>query len=284
MSVACGIVGTLVVVNRLSFLAGGVAHAAYGGLGLAAFLGWAPMAGTVPFALGSSLLMGYVARRNKERADTLIGVMWAAGMAVGIVLLDLKSGYYVDLMSYLFGSITTVSRLNLFLMLLLDGVIVTVVILFYKEISGMSYDEEFAQISGVPVRLLFYVQLTIIAGTVIMLIQAVGLILVMALFTIPASIAELYTKDLRRMMVIASILGALFATGGLLLSWYFDVTAGAMIVLVACAAYGISLVLNGRKKKRPVFPDSEDNSNRQRSDAVTRLQCETRNELCRNKR
>ena len=243
VSIAAGIVGTLVVVNRLSFLAGGVAHAAYGGLGLSAFLGWPPMAGTVPFSLVSSLLMGFISRKKKERADTVIGVMWAVGMAIGIILIDLKPGYIVDLMSYLFGSIMAVPAESLLWMGALDLVIITIVVILYKEILGMSYDEEFAIISGIPVTTLYYLILCMIALSVVMLIKAVGLILVIALFTIPASIAEMFTNDLKRMMLLSVILSIIFTFFGLIISYYLDLTAGATIILFACAGYGVSFLV-----------------------------------------
>lgn len=250
VSIACGVVGTLVVVNRLSFLAGGVAHAAYGGLGLSAFLNWAPMAGTIPFSLAASLLMGYVSRRHKERSDTVIGVMWALGMAIGIILIDLKPGYYVDLMSYLFGSILAVPKESLLLMAVLDLVILAAVLLLFKEFLGMSYDEEFALVSGVPVAIIYYVMLLLIALTVIMLIRVVGLILVIALFTIPASIAEMFTKDLRRIMAMATLLGMAFTTIGLMLSYYWNLTSGATIVLVAGVFYIFAFLAASRKPRR----------------------------------
>jgi zinc transport system permease protein len=248
VSIACGVVGTLVVVNRLSFLAGGVAHAAYGGLGLSAFLGLSPMTGTIPFSLVSSLLMGFASRRQKERSDTIIGVMWALGMAIGIILIDLKPGYFVDLMSYLFGSILAVSHASLVLMAVLDCIILLIVIGLYKEFLSMSYDEEFALVSGIPVALLYYVMILLIALTVIMLIRVVGLILVIALCTIPASIAEMFTKDLRRMMAIAAALGMFFTTAGLFLSYYCNLTSGATIILVAGIFYIISLIMKSRRK------------------------------------
>jgi zinc transport system permease protein len=249
VSIACGVVGTLVVVNRLSFLAGGVAHAAYGGLGLSAFLRISPMAGTIPFSLVASFLMGIVSRKHKERSDTVIGVMWALGMAIGIILIDLKPGYYVDLMSYLFGSILAVPKESLLLVAVLDCIILAAVIGLYKELLGMSYDEEFSLVSGVPVARLYYVMILLIALTVIMLIRVVGLILVIALFTIPASIAELFTKDLKRMMVIAALLGMVFTTAGLLLSYYWNLTSGATIVLVAGVSYLVAFLIASGKKR-----------------------------------
>jgi zinc transport system permease protein len=249
ISIACGIVGTLVVVNRLTFLAGGVAHAAYGGLGLSVFLGWPMMAGTVLFTLVSSLCMGAVSRQNRQRSDAVIGVMWALGMAMGILLIDLKGGYYVDLMSYLFGSILAVSSQSLLMMVVMVLVIAAAVLILYKEILGMSYDEEFSLISGVPVAVLYYLVLALIAFTIVMLIRVVGLILVIALLTIPATVAEMITRDLKRMMLMASGFGILFSVSGLLVSYYLDLTSGASIVLMAGLGYVIALAVRGLKSQ-----------------------------------
>ncbi len=249
VSIACGIVGTLVVVNRLSFLSGGIAHSAYGGLGLAAFLHWPPITGAVLFTVLSSLLLGHVTITKKERADTFIGVVWAVGMAFGIIMIDLTKGYYVDLMSYLFGSILVVSNSNIILMIILNTVIIILVSLLFKEFLGISYDNEFAQISGMPVKLLYYILFLLIALSVVMLIQIVGLILIIALFTIPASIAEKFTKNLKRMMIIASALGVCFTLGGILLSYALNLTAGALIILLAGVSYlCIELIVKMRQK------------------------------------
>jgi zinc transport system permease protein len=247
VSIACGVVGSLVVVNRLSALSGGIAHAAYGGLGLAVFLRWPPLAGAVIFSILSSLAMGYVSQRNKERSDTVIGVVWAAGMAFGVLMIDLSRGYYVDMMSYLFGSILAVAPGTIVFMALLDIIVVTTVALLFKEFIGMSYDEEFSIISGVPAKTLYYILLLLISLSVVLLIRVVGLILVIALFTIPASIAEMFTKNVKRMMVIASFLGIVFTLCGLLLSYYLNFTSGATIILVAAVTYGIAFA--GKKLK-----------------------------------
>jgi zinc transport system permease protein len=242
VSIACGVVGSLVVVNRLSALSGGIAHAAYGGLGLAVFLRWPPLAGAVLFSIVASLFMGYVSQRNKERADTIIGVVWAAGMAFGVLMIDLSKGYYVDMMSYLFGSILAVPLETILFMALLDVIVVAVVGLLFKEFIGMSYDEEFSLISGVPAKALYYILLLLISLSVVLLIRVVGLILVIALFTIPASIAEMFTKNLKSIMVAASLLGVLFTLCGLLLSYYLNITSGATIILVAAVSYGIAFI------------------------------------------
>jgi len=180
---------------------------------------------------------------KKERADTTVGVIWAIGMAFGILMIDLTKGYYVDLMSYLFGSILAVPFQSIIFMAILDVIILGSVMFLYKELVGMSYDEEFSQISGVPVRVLYYLVLILIALCIVVLIRVVGLILVIALFTIPASIAELFTRKLGRIMVIASLLGMVFTLSGLLLSFYFNLTSGATIILVAGSAYFVALMV-----------------------------------------
>lgn len=249
VSIACGIVGTLVVVNRLSFLSGGIAHTAYGGLGLAAYLRWPPLVGAVLFTILSSLLLGHVTIEKKERADTFIGVVWAVGMAFGIIMIDLTKGYYVDLMSYLFGSILVVSSSNILLMLILDIVIIALVTLLYKEFLGISFDDEFIQVSGAPVKFLYYLLFLLIAVSVVMLIQIVGLILIIALFTIPATIAEKFTKNLKQMMIVASVLGICFTIGGIILSYFLNLTAGAIIILLAGVSYLIiNLSIKVRRK------------------------------------
>jgi zinc transport system permease protein len=255
VSIACGIVGSLVVVNRLSSLSGGIAHAAYGGLGLAVFFKWPLLAGAMLFSLAASWVMGYVTSEKKERADTTVGVVWAIGMAFGILMIDLTKGYYVDIMSYLFGSILAVPGQSILFMAGLDAAILVIVALLYKELVALSYDEEFALISGVPVKALYYLVLVLIALCVVVLIRVVGLILVIALFTIPASIAELFTRKLSRIMVISCLLGMVFTITGLFLSYYFDLTSGATIILVAGTCYFAAvLIARFRKKRFPAVP------------------------------
>jgi len=242
-SVICGIIGTLVVVNRIVFLAGGVAHAAYGGVGLAFYFGWPYLAGTIGFSLAAGMIMAAVSLRAKHRADTIIGVIWALGMACGVILLDLTPGYNVDLMSYLFGSILTVPVSDLWIMLVIGVVIASLVGFFYQDLLAMSYDEEFARIMGVPVRALYFLQIGMLAVTVVLVIRVVGLILVIALLTIPPFIVEKYAKSLAHMMIGSSLLGALFTFIGLYLSYEFNLTSGASIILVAGIGFFMSLLV-----------------------------------------
>jgi len=240
-SIACGIIGTLIVVNRLVFLSGGIAHSAYGGIGMAFFFGWPYMVGAIGFALFSAMIMAAVSLKSKHRADTIIGVMWAMGMACGILLLDITPGYNVDLMSYLFGSILSVPRSDLLTMAVIGCLVFGLIVYFFKDLLTMSYDEEFAQIRGVPVKRLYFMLIGIVAVTVVMVVQVVGLILVIALLTIPPFIAEKYTKSLISMMIVSCFLGMFFTTGGLWVSYTFDMTSGAAIIFLAGIVFFLSL-------------------------------------------
>jgi zinc transport system permease protein len=243
-SIICGVIGTLIVVNRLVFLSGGVAHSAYGGIGLAFFFGWPYMIGAVGFSLVAALIMAAVSLRSKQRADTIIGVMWAVGMASGILLLDMTPGYNVDLMSYLFGSILSVPQSELMVMAVIGTLIFLLIAYFFQDLLVMSYDEEFALVRGIPVKRLYYMLIGIVAITVVMVVQVVGLILVIALLTIPPYIAEKYTKSLLQMMLLSCCFGMLFTIGGLCISYTYDLTSGAAIIFLAGIVFFLSLLLD----------------------------------------
>lgn len=250
VSFACGIIGTYVVINRIVFLSGGIAHAAYGGIGLGYFLGINPTIGAIVFSLGASLGMGMVHRKTGERSDTIIGVMWAIGMAIGIIFLDMSPGYKADLMSYLFGSILAVPRSDLIIMLVLNVIILVLVALYYKELQAISFDETFAFVVNVPVDRLYLMLVCLIGLTVVMTMRIVGLIMVIALLTMPPAIAGLFVKDMKRMMGLSILLSILFTFVGLLLSYYWNLTSGATIILVAGVSYFISFMVKNQLKTR----------------------------------
>lgn len=247
VSIACGIIGSLVVVNRIVFISGGIAHASYGGIGLAFFAGFSPNLGAAMAALGSALIMGMVSRGRKHRADTVIGVIWAVGMSAGIVLIDLTPGYNVDLMSYLFGSILMVPSASLWTMVGMNLAILLLVFMFYKDFLAMSFDEEFALAMGVPVGKLYFLLLSMVAMTVVMTIQVVGLILVIALLTIPSYLAEKHTNSLKAMMAWAVIISIFFTQSGIWLSYYLNLSTGAVIVLVAAVFFFASASIPQKK-------------------------------------
>jgi zinc transport system permease protein len=256
-SIICGVMGTFVVVNRIVFISGGIAHAAYGGIGLAFFFGFPIIWGTLGFALLVAMIMAAVSLKARHRSDTVIGVLWAVGMALGVILLDLTPGYNVDLMSYLFGSILTVPNSDLWIMTVLGGLVLLLVILFYNDFVAMSYDVEFAQVRGVPVGFFYFLLLAMIAVSVVMIIKVVGLILVIALLTIPPYIAEKYSSSLSVMIVLSVALSCIFTLVGLYLSYFFNLTSGAAIILVGAFCFFVSLVLDWVQSKRATLRSAE---------------------------
>jgi zinc transport system permease protein len=236
-SIGCGVIGTFVVVKRIAFMAGGISHSVLGGMGAALYFGFDPFAGALAAAILSALLIGAVRLAWKTQEDTLIGALWAIGMAVGVLFIAKTPGYAADLMSFLFGNILLVPERELWLMAGLDLVLVVTVALFYRQLLAISFDEELARLRGVPVTFFYLLLLCLVAVTVVLLIQVVGLILVIALLTLPAAIAGHYVHSLSTMMVIATLLGGLFTALGLALSYGPDLPAGPTMILLAGGVY-----------------------------------------------
>ncbi len=239
VSIASGIIGSLVVVNRMVFLSGGIAHTAYGGIGLAVFFSLPIFLGASIFAIGAALFMAYITMHQRERMDTFIGLIWAVGMAIGIILIDLTPGYHVDLMSYLFGSILAVSKEDLYYMASLTVAIILIVSLRYRDILAVSYDSQYASLRGINVPFFYTLILVMSALTVVIAIKVVGLILVIALLTIPVYIAEKLSNSLGSMMLLSGVFSTLFTIIGLYFSYQYDLTSGATIIIVGA----ISLIL-----------------------------------------
>ena len=242
-AIACGIIGTYVVTKKMVFISGGISHASYGGVGIGYYLGISPIVGAMFFALFSAIMMGLVTRRTKIPDDTAIGILWAVGMAVGIIFIQLKEVYSGDLMSYLFGSILFVELSDLITIAVIDIVIILVVLLLYKEFLAISFDEEFSKVVGIRTEFLSLILLGLIAFTIVVLIKVVGIILIIALLTIPATIAKLFTNRLKNMMFLSVVFGLVITIGGLLLASELDLRSGATIVLVGAVAYGVSYLI-----------------------------------------
>ena len=245
-AVACGIVGTLVVVRRIASISGGLSHSAFGGVGLGYLLGFEPMLGALGFGVLSALGIGVAELKLRQGMDTLIAMVWAVGMALGILFVSLAPGQAPDLLGYLFGNILLVSPGYVALVAVLDFVIVGVVLLLFRRLRAVAFDEEFAWVIGVPVGALFLLLLTLVALTVVVLIRVVGVILVIALLTIPAAVARHWTDRLSRMMAFAVLTGAvsiaagLFLTFGLSSEFGVDLPTGPSIILLAAAVYAAS--------------------------------------------
>ena len=245
-SVAGGVIGTFVMVRRMVSVAGGLSHAAFGGVGLGYFLGFSPMSGALGFGLLSGLGVGLAYRRLGSALDTLIAMVWAVGMALGMLFIALTPGYAPELTSYLFGSLVLVSRDYIFLIAGVDLVVLVTVAVLFDHLRATAFDEEFAEVAGEPVEGLFLILMGLTALTVVSLIRVVGVILVIALLSLPAAIAQQWSQDLKRMMVLAVLVSAFCTTCGLFLSfwlsaaWGLDAPAGPLIVLLAASLYGLS--------------------------------------------
>ncbi len=237
LSIAIGIIGTLMLINRSHYIAASIAHGSYGGIGIALYFGFSILLSTTIFALVLALLLAFITYNHRERSDTLIGVIWAVGMSIGIIMTDLTPGYHADLMSFLFGDILMVPDMDLYYMVIVDVLLILMIGLLYHRFLAIFYDREFAQLIGLRVKTIHTILLIMMALTVVMSIRSVGLILIIALFSIPPFIAEKFTQKLYQTMILASLLAFVFCLAGLFISYQFDLSATPSIIMVAAVAF-----------------------------------------------
>jgi len=253
-SIACGVIGVYVVTKKIVFIAGGISHACFGGLGLSFYLGLNPLIGLLPFSVLAAAALGFLSKKTRVSEDTAIGILWSLGVAVGVILIYLTPGYAPDLMTYLFGNILTVPASDIWLMVGIDILILAVVILFYKEFLSMCFDEEFTKVVGVSADKIYLLLLCLLALTTVAMIKVVGIILIIAMLSIPASISRKFSHNMKTMMVYSSVIGAVLSLAGLLLSYYFDLPSGATIILVMSVVYliviGVSELLKRIQRKK----------------------------------
>jgi len=250
-SIGCGLIGVYIVLKRMLSLSGGIAHAAFGGIGLGYFLGINPLWTVLPFSVISAVGIGLVSRKSKLPEDTAIGIFWAMGMATGLIFIGLTPGYAPDLFGYLFGNILMVTRQDLMLMFILDVLMVGLVILIYQDLLSFSFDEEFARVSGVPVTVLYYTLLCLVALSVVMLIKIVGTILVIALMTLPVAIAKQHTYSLKWMMYFSVLIGIVFTLLGVFLAYRLNLPTGATIILTMGLGFIVSSLLKMVIRRKP---------------------------------
>lgn len=252
--VAFGIVGTYVVVRRISYLAGAIAHCVLGGIGAALYLqharGWTwcdPLYGAIAAALLAAVILGFVSLVARQREDTVIGAMWAIGMAIGVIFIAKTPGY-VDAMSYLFGNILLVSKRDLYILAGLDVVVVGLSVALHPHFLAVCFDSQFAELRGIPVRFYYILLLLLTALTVVLLLSVVGIVLVIALLTLPAAIAGHFTRRLWTMMALSAAVSMVFVTLGLAVSYGLDMPAGPVIIVLAGFAY-LAVALGSRVVK-----------------------------------
>jgi zinc transport system permease protein len=238
-SISGGIIGTYVVTRRIVFISGGITHASFGGIGLAFLLGFNPLLGAVLFALLSAVGIQFFSRTFHVREDSSIAIWWSLGMALGIIFVFLTPGYTPNLMSYLFGNILTVTRQELQVMLGLLILVVAVFRIFFRNILYISYDEEFARISGLRVSLYNYGMILLVSLVVVMNIRAVGIILVLALLTVPQAAANLFTRDYKAILFLSVVIGLAGTLSGLFISFYLNIPSGATIIFTLIFIFGL---------------------------------------------
>ncbi|MFP4163903.1 MAG: metal ABC transporter permease [Chitinispirillaceae bacterium] len=258
-SIAAGIVGSLTVVRRSTYIAGAISHCVLGGLGAARYFqivhgaAWFnPIIGALIAALFAACVIAWVTVYAKERVDSVLSIIWALGMAIGISFIIKTPGYSQDLMSYLFGSILMISPTDLIIMVILDFVIITAAVLFHNPIFAVCFNEEAARVRGIPVAAITFVMMILTALTIVLLTQIVGIVLVIALLSIPGATVSRFTTSLSGMMLAATGAGFLFVITGLVLSYEPRLPAGATIIEVAALCYCLVLVAGhySRRKHR----------------------------------
>jgi len=229
-SVACGIIGTYIVSRRIVFISGGITHASFGGIGIGYYFGFNPIVGAMIFSVLSALGIEYMSKKTNVREDSVIAILWSFGMAVGIIFIFLTPGYSANLMGFLFGNILTVTTLNLYLLLALTVVIIAIFLMMYKTILFVAFDEQYARAAKLPVELVNYIMITLVALTIVLNIRVVGIILVISLLTIPQTIANIFTKKFEKLILLSVLIGLIGSFSGLFLSYYFNIPSGAAII------------------------------------------------------
>ena len=255
-SFALGMVGTYVVTRRISYIAGAIAHSVLGGIGAALYLqhkaGWTwfdPIIGALIAAVFSAVVIGLVSLYARQREDTVIGSIWAVGMAMGVLFIAKTPGY-IDPMSYLFGNILLISNTDLWLIIALDALVLGVGIIFYNKFLAVCFDEQFARLRGVNVAFYYLLLLILIALTVVLMVMIVGIILVIALLTIPAAISGMFSRQLWQIMIFSTALCIFFTVAGLGISYNLDFPTGSTIIVLAGVVYLLILAFNLIAKKR----------------------------------
>ncbi|MCD7963191.1 MAG: metal ABC transporter permease [Rikenellaceae bacterium] len=230
--IACGLIGAYIVCRRLVFLAGGVTHSSFGGIGIAYYLGYNPILGAMIFAVLSGVCMETITSKLKIRDDSAVGIIWSVGMAIGIIFVTMTPGYAPDLMSFLFGNILMVTRPDLISMTVLDAVIIISAILLYRPIINIAYDRDYAVTQNAPVNFIGYLMMVLIAVTIVLSIRVVGIVILISLLTMPAVIANMITKSFKKIVLYSVLVSIVGTLSGLYLSYVTDFPSGASTIIV----------------------------------------------------
>ncbi len=255
-SISCGIIGSYIVARRIVFISGGITHASFGGIGLAWYLGFNPVLGAAVFGVLSALGIEWISKKTDVRQDSVIGILWALGMALGIIFIYMTPGYAPNLMSFLFGNILTVGTLDLYLLLGLCLITIAIFLFLLRPILFVAFDEEFARTQKAPVQFLNYLMISLVALAIVLNIRVVGIILVISFLTIPQTIANMFTSDFKKMILGSIVFGILGSFIGLLVSYRINAPSGATIifsfVILFIMAKIIQIIMISTKRKKIV--------------------------------
>jgi zinc transport system permease protein len=251
-SITAGLAGTYIVSRRLVFLSGGITHASFGGIGMGYYLGINPVVGAAVFGLGSALGMEYMSARGRMREDSAIGILWALGMAVGIIFIYLTPGYAPNLMSYLFGSILTVTNGDLIALGIISAVLILFTALFYRTLLYISFDENYARTFSRHVDLFKYISVGLTGLVIVLNIRMAGVIMIIALLTIPANIIMLFTRKYLRIIILSTLVSFISISAGFAVSWFTNLPTGATIVTVMVLFWLVARAARSLKRSRSI--------------------------------
>ncbi len=258
-SIPFGMIGTYVVVRRISYIAGAISHCILGGIGAGLYLQntmgitwFGPLQGAIVVALLASCILAMVSLYARQREDSVIGALWSVGMAIGLLFIARTPGYS-DPMSYLFGNILLITRNDLFFVLALDVLVIGIIGFFYNTFLALCFDEEYAQLRGISTHWLYLLLLCLVALTIVLLVRVVGIVMVIALLTLPAAIAGNFARNILQMMMLSTLFCSVFILSGLAASYRLDLPSGPVIIMIAAATYlfvVVGLTLLGRRRRR----------------------------------
>lgn len=230
--ITCGVVGSYIVARRMVFLSGGITHASFGGLGMALYAGVSPVVGALGFAALASVGIEYASRRGRMREDSVVGIIWSVGMAIGALFMSLRPGYATDLTSYLFGNILLVTDDDILYLALLTLFVVVGAVAMLRRLMYVVFDEEYARSQGVATSAMCYIMAVVVAVTVVLSIKVMGIVLLLSLLTIPTVIANSFTKDYRRIAIASALIGVVGNIAGFVLSYEYNLPTGSCIIFM----------------------------------------------------
>lgn len=243
-SILCGFIGTYIVTRRLVFISGGITHASFGGIGIGIYSGVNPILSAMLFAIFSACGVQWMSQRGGLREDSAIAVFWTLGMSIGIIFCFLSPGFMPDLSSFLFGSILTIGRYDLWLLFGLTTIVILTFMLFFRPILSVSFDSNFARSQGLPVAFIEYMMMILIAMTIVSTLRLVGIVLAISLLTIPQMTANLFTFSFKRIIFFSIIIGWVDCLAGLGISYMLNVPSGAAIIFVSIIVYAVLKMLS----------------------------------------